>query len=935
MKEFNLTKSLKKYGAILILLFWIIVVTFNIYQNYQNYKKTSSKYIRTIINSKKEIVKNVVLQTVSMIDNSQKNALKIAYKKAKNNVYLAYNIARNLYNKLRNKLSNQEIEKIIIDAIKNIKLESPTDYFFIVKINGKVLLNSAFPKYEGKNFYYLKDNRGKFILQEMKKIVLEKGEGFYSYNWYLPNTANYSKKVSFIKYFKPLNFFIGNGVYINIITNLIQKDLLSKISGMRYSHQGYVFINKFDGTALITNGKIINDNKKLWELFKNKKRQIQVKRIFQKELDIVKNGKAGFMTCRWEKLKKPHKIAKMLIYLYPIKKWKWIVGSGIFLDDIEKFIREEKLKMYNNLLKNIFFLVLFTSIFSIISLFLINRFGNLIDEEFEKFKKLFEKAIKENFYINENDIKLYRLKLIANHINKILKEKFEISKKLEEEKEKLEITIKSVDNAIITTNTLENIEFMNPVAENLIGEKSNEVKGRSIYTILSFYDSSSKNLFETSMKKALTSLNPIKFDKYLQLKSHKKGKIYISGSIAPIKDKNNNISGLVIIFQDITEKLERENQLIKAEKLQAISILAGGIAHDFNNILTGISGNISLIELAIENNTFNLSKLEERLIKIKNSLNRAIHLTQQLLTFSKGENLVKENVNIKQLLEETIEFILAGSNIKANYNYKIDNLDIVCDKGQISHVIANLVINAKQAMPLGGNLYITVEDEINPKIFGEIKLGSFIKISIKDEGTGIKKELLEKIFDPFFTTKKDGNGLGLSIVYSIIKKHNGYITVNSKEDIGTEFIIYLPQKIHNKTKTINKKKHDLISFPQNLKNILIIDDDHSILELLIEIFDMFNINCTPAKNGEEALTIIDKKEFDLIITDLTIKGGKGGKEIISELKRKKNNIKVIVISGYSEDDVLSNYKKYGFDGRIKKPFTVNDIIKEINKIFNL
>lgn len=393
-------------------------------------------------------------------------------------------------------------------------------------------------------------------------------------------------------------------------------------------------------------------------------------------------------------------------------------------------------------------------------------------------------------------------------------------------------------------------------------------------------------------------------------------------------------AGMRGVIIDTSEKRKFESEMERANRLESLGILAGGIAHDFNNILTAILGNISLARFSIasDHEIYNL------LTEAEKASQRARNLTQQLLTFSKGGAPVMEHSDLRSIIRDSADFILRGSNITCVYNMADDLWMSEVDKGQISQVIQNLVINACQAMPAGGAIYISADNEIigsSSKI--PLSAGKYIKISVRDEGIGIDKQFLENIFDPYFTTKQKGNGLGLAICYSIIKKHFGHILVNSDVGAGSTFIIYLPANI-----IVHKK--DEVNNPVNLVvdhkiKILFMDDEEMLRNLAKEMLTALGMHVSVAKDGEEALALFDNAKyentpFELIIIDLTIPGGMGGEEFIREIRKRDTKVKTIVASGYSNNQIISNYKEYGFNGCIHKPYDVTAFIKVVQKVLN-
>jgi len=380
-------------------------------------------------------------------------------------------------------------------------------------------------------------------------------------------------------------------------------------------------------------------------------------------------------------------------------------------------------------------------------------------------------------------------------INKKLKKEISERKQAEEalaaEKERLAITLRSIGDGVIATNNKGEIILINKIAEKLTGWSQDEAIGRPLNEVFYIINERTRKPYENFFEKVIKADSVVSLSNDTILIARDGTERVIADSSAPIRDKDGNIIGVILVFRDITEERKLEQELIKADKLESIGILAGGIAHDFNNILTAILGNISLAEVHAKSE----EKVVERLEKAKKACLRGRDLVQQLLTFSKGGEPIKKVTSIAKLIKESVNFALSGSNVKCEFSIPDDLWLVEIDEGQINQVINNLIINAVQAMPEGGIIEVSCENTIiTEKDNFPFKKGKYVKITIKDKGVGIPKEHLPKIFDPFFTTKEKGTGLGLATTYSIIKKHDGYIELKSEVGVGTTFYIYLPAK---------------------------------------------------------------------------------------------------------------------------------------------
>lgn len=396
---------------------------------------------------------------------------------------------------------------------------------------------------------------------------------------------------------------------------------------------------------------------------------------------------------------------------------------------------------------------------------------------------------------------------------------------------------------------------------------------------------------------------------------------------AAFTDITGNVAGIVGIINDITEMRIAEKERIRVSKLESLGVLAGGIAHDFNNILAIILGNITLAKIYRD---VNAEKLRHLLESAEQAVMRAKDLTRQLLTFSKGGTPVKKITPIQELLKSVTAFTLAGTDIKSEFDIPPDLQAVEIDENQISQVIGNIVLNAQQAMPHGGTVSIRAENIVFGKAGGTFEKGHYIKISISDQGVGIPEEYLDMVFDPYFTTKEQ-SGLGLSICYSIIQKHQGHIGVESTLGIGTTFVIYLPvAQIQQRTEVQSKKT---VVMNGNGK-ILVMDDEETIRSIVGDILQYLGYTVDFASDGEEAINLYSCKPYDAVILDLTIPGGMGGKEAIRHLLDIDPSVKAIVSSGYSNDPIMSDYTKYGFKGVIVKPYTIHEISSVLRNVIS-
>jgi PAS domain S-box-containing protein len=389
-----------------------------------------------------------------------------------------------------------------------------------------------------------------------------------------------------------------------------------------------------------------------------------------------------------------------------------------------------------------------------------------------------------------------------------------------------------------------------------------------------------------------------------------------------------------VFVRNVTERKRTEEALQNTQKLESLGILAGGIAHDFNNMLCSIFGNIDLARAYLASH--NEREAGNKLSNAMQSLDMLRSLTSQLLTFSKGGAPCRTTVPLGSLIKNCGMLALSGSTVRSRFDIASDLAACDCDKNQIAQVFTNIIINAKQAMPSGGEIVIVAKNILlRFDQRGDLPGGDkFIQISIKDQGSGIPHTIIKKIFDPFFTTKDTGNGLGLSTAFSIIKRHNGKIEVESQMGIGSTFHVYLPAAASQVFSTPEEK-------PEKYKGtgpVLVMDDDESIRSIYSKMIQLLGHTVVAAADGDEAIKLFKEaidngQPFVLTLLDLTIKGGIGGMETLSEIRKIQPDAIVVVASGYADDPALSQSLKNGFNDNLSKPFTRDDLTKLFLRIF--
>jgi len=408
--------------------------------------------------------------------------------------------------------------------------------------------------------------------------------------------------------------------------------------------------------------------------------------------------------------------------------------------------------------------------------------------------------------------------------------------------------------------------------------------------------------------------------------------LYVETKAFPIKDSTGAVKSVIETVNNITEKHLLEEEQLKTQKLEAIGTLAGGIAHDFNNLLQGVFGYISMAKMTLEQKERSLAMLEQA----EKALHMSVDLTTQLLTFSKGGKPLKKKIQLQSVIETSAKFALSGSSVDYRIKFDKDLWTVDADEGQVGQVVQNIVLNADQAMPAGGTIVIAAKNVCAPGAWLPARLaeGKYVAISVKDDGIGIPEKYIPRLFDPYFTTKEKGSGLGLATSYSIIKNHGGLIDVKSQLGKGSTFFIYLP--------ALDEEEDRFVAGPARADvarkgRVLVMDDEELVRNIVGIMLRALGHEAEFAENGDEAIVkyreaLSTGRRYDIVILDLTIRGGMGGEEVLRKLLALDTEVKAVLSSGYADSTTISEYESRGFSACLTKPYEVDALGDVLNML---
>ncbi len=527
-----------------------------------------------------------------------------------------------------------------------------------------------------------------------------------------------------------------------------------------------------------------------------------------------------------------------------------------------------------------------------------------------------------------------RLQSSAKLIGAIVESKL-AQAKLQQEQERLAVTLQSIGDAVITTDILGKVVLINKVAQHLTGWSFEDACGRDLIDLFQIINEKTQRPCENPVQKVLETKKIVELANHTILISRDGTRRAIADSAAPIIDGAKNTIGVVLVFRDMTEKVELENALRQAHKMEAIGTMAGGIAHDFNNILYMITGNA---ELAMEDIP-EWNPVHENLKEIKSAGLRAAGVIKQLLNFSRQTDQELKPIGAVMVIKDALKFLRSTipTSIDIRQNFSKDELTILSDPTQLNQVMMNLCINASQAMEkTGGILDVSVEkitlSEKEVDCYPGLTPGDWLKITISDTGPGIRSDIIKRIFDPYFTTKDvgKGSGMGLAVVHGIIKNHHGAIFVKSELGKGTTFTIFFP--VVTEKPAMDIKAFEVIPKGSG-QSVLFVDDEASIVKMIGKMLARLGYKVQTTTNPVDALERFRSEPdlFDLVLTDMTMPQMTGAK-LSEKLKEVRPDIPVVICTGHSSLMDEEKAASIGIDGYVMKPIVMREIAKTIRDV---
>ncbi len=894
-----------------------------IIRDYLMFKKESAKLRQTYVNDQKSMIKNEVEKVFSLVTyhhSQTEERLRASIKMRTNE---AITIAQGLYDRYQGRMSASQLRQVVWDALRPIRFNSGRGYYFAVSMAGFELLNGDHPEIEGRNMLASSEQREARVVGEMIELVKKDGEGFYRYLWTKPNRSGAEfMKVAFVKYFAPFDCFIGTGEYLDDVENDIKRELLAQIGKIRFGRDGYIFVVSYQGVTLMNGVQPNLIGKDMWEMTD----PYGVK-VIQLERAAVENPVGDFINYHWEK-PTTKKISPKISFLRGYLPWQWMIGAGVYADEVETEIAKIQRQTWRNAERKMLIMGALLVVMLAAILGLSFMFSRHFSRRFNMLTSFIQRMEKDDTPIDTTELIWNELVVLGESANKMLATRRQAEEQLKERTEELERYFSTALDLFCIADFNGVLRRVNRQWESTFGYSIAELEGRQALDLVHPDDLE-------ATKQVLAKLGDhtpvVNFVNRYRCKD---------GSYRWIEWRaypSDNV--MFAAARDITErkaaeaeKAQLEVQLQQAMKMEAVGRLAGGVAHDFNNLLTGITGNVSLALLDLTPGDPLAATLEEIQIAAK----RASELTRQLLAFSRKQIIEPKVVDLNEMIAGLHKMLvrLIGEDIVLNTIPGEALGSVRIDPGQFEQIIVNLVVNARDAMPNGGELIIETSavllDNEYCRHHADATPGWHVMLAVSDTGVGMSEEVKRHLFEPFFTTKPKGHGtgLGLATIYGAVRQAGGSVQVYSELGHGTTFKIYLPRLEEAAESTaFNHTGSQLVG---GHETILVVEDEATVRNLANRLLNRLGYRVLQAADGVEALALAKDfaERIDLLLTDVVMPG-MNGRQLAEQLKPIHPETKVLYTSGYTENVVAHHGVVEEGLHFIGKPYTPPELARKI------
>lgn len=828
----------------------------------------------------------------------------------------------------RGEMTEIAAKDLALETVRQMRYANGAGYIWVQDCTlpiPNMLMHSAIPEIEGgpgvdQRFYDALDGKKNLLTEFVQQT--QNGPAYVSYKWPKPTAEGLTTmqpKLSYLARFNPWGWLVGTGLYIDDIQKICNKhrqEMLASnmqfLKNIQLMTSGYIHIFDSKGTILLHPHLPAGKNA-------NHILTPETGKPLLKEIMAASRTPEKQLKYKWQKTGKPeNKLFRKVAYVRHLKSLDWYIVASIYEDELRAPARK--------LTRQI---ILISGVLILIAIILC---GGLVRSIVRPLKRLADSALRiqtqgvDDFNCEELQVKGTReVEVLGMRLHQLMDS-------LRQEKQRLDATFNSIGDAVIATDADGRVMRMNPVAEKLTAWSLHEAVGRPLSDVFTIIHAKTGKQVVDPVQKVLDTDQLIETGDTAVLVDREGREYHINDSGAPIHNDQGDIIGVVLVFRDVTEERAIQEKLRQTQKMEAVGVLAGGVAHDFNNMLGGILGAAELVA-----GDSNDPRTREYISVILESTQRAAELAAKLLSFSRRQPVASIPFSVHKIVTNTIEIVNKdiGQKIVVKSDLNAEKRTVIGDPTLLQSAFLNLVENATQAMPEGGQLtfhsrVIELPAKVCAASIFNLTPGPHIEVTVSDTGCGIDSDHLNRIFEPFFTTKSHGTatGLGLAACYGIIQQHKGAIYVESEVGKGTAVHIMLP--LVPKDEAAPQSSREI---KEGEGTILLVDDEPVIRFTGKAILERYGYKVLLAENGEEAVSKYTEHgdSIDVVVCDM-IMPKMNGRDCFHAIKTINPRIKFIIVSGFTQNNNTDEMEKQGLAAFIKKPFHAADFIHIVQEV---
>lgn len=892
---------------VLLSSFWLLF-------DYRSFQLESTRIRDKHMTEYRDMLQYHVNRVVDEIKYQQSIARNSLEQSLKSRVKLGKAIIQGIFSKYRDQLNDQLLQSLIRDSLRNVRFNKGRDSLFLLNTDGTAELPPLYHDKEPSHLYSRPGGVGSNGVEKILTFVKTAHEGFLQYS--IPGRGDNPGEfpvLSYVALLPELDLILGTSEYLADFTDEVQRDVIARTEQIRFGKDSkdYVFITTYDGVSMTYPAKGKN---------MIKARDPNGVYIVQ---ELIKKAKAGggFVQYVMPTLGGLESKPK-LSYAAPIPEWQWYVGAGVYIDEIDTLIAQNRLAFKNRMKQHLLIMAAVLGGLLILNFLITYLISRKVWQQIDLFSSFFRKASTESISMETKLLAYKEFREISRLANKMLRDRNNILQEIQLSRDEWVNTFNAIGDCIFILDRDGNIEKANESAGEFFATPPAEFTGKAFKEFCKYENPVQQTLEDQTVHT-------------MEIQVADRGLNLLTSSF-PLFSETGELRRIIVISHDITEQKQLEQQLLHAQKLEAIGTLAGGIAHDFNNVLAAILG---YTELA-----YNFSKenqpIDNYLEQVLKAGKRARNLVKQILAFSRQAESEKTVIRPAELVTEALQLLRSSLPTTITIKQEIDLQcgTVLVDPTQLHQIVMNVCTNAYHAMEeKGGTLSVKLRQyDLDATALtdhhGPLP-GLYLELQIQDEGCGIPPELQKKIFEPFFTTKDPGKGtgMGLAIVHGIVKDCGGFVDFTSIPGEGTTFSIKLP--VHTGEHPSHSEHTELL--PPADKHILIVDDEKMLMEMNSILLERLGFTVSPFSSSIEALAAFEKnpEKFDLVITDQTMPEMTGF-DLAHNLLRLQPGLPIILCTGYSSMVSAEEARNAGIKGFAMKPLVQDEIIRKINEVLS-